>query len=112
MRTNKNAGHIHLEMTCFKHGNYCAKCFGPTCPKCPKKTFKTVTVEAFFPEAKGNAFFAANATGSNWPIATYRALSKLSKQKGIARKRITTVKLTVSIGTVTDESEYLQYPED
>jgi len=67
------------------------------------KTHKVVTVEAFVPEAKGNAFFAAKGEGHDWPLATYRALKNLAKVKGVKGKRITTIKATISIGTVIDE---------
>lgn len=72
----------------------------------PPPSHKVVTVEAFLPEAKGNAFFAAKGEGSDWPLATYRALKTLAKTKGVKGKRISTMKINLSIGTVIDENAY------
>lgn len=109
-------GHIHdTNGYCAKHfsvydtaqkktpHSFCTKCFGPHCPKCPKPSHKVATVEAFFPEAKGNAMRAARGEGGDWPLAAYRALREISKSKGIKGKRLTTVQLTISIGTVIEE---------
>lgn len=105
-------GHIHDNNGhCNKHfifgvcnvGAFCTKCFGQHCPKCPPPSHKVVTVEAFFPEAKGQAFRAARGEADNWPLAAYRALKEIAKTKGIKGKRLTTVQCTLSIGTVIEE---------
>lgn len=108
----KNAGHIHsYDGHCQKHfgnnasvGAFCTKCFGLSCPKCSIVSHKVATVEAFFPEAKGQAFRAAKGEAGNWPLAAYRALKEIAKSKGIKGKRLTTVQLTISIGTVVEEN--------
>lgn len=72
-------------------------------PKPQTTSYKVVTVEAFFPEAKGQAFRAARGEAGNWPLAAYRALKEIAKTKGIKGKRLTTAQCTLSIGTVIDE---------
>lgn len=71
----------------------------PGAPPKPVK-LKSVTVQAFFPELKGNPNRVGHGKASNWTAATSRALKDIQKQ--IKGKRIHSAQLTISI-TDTEE---------
>jgi hypothetical protein len=71
---------------------------------------KRVAVEAFFPELKGNAYRTAQGTGSSPKVAISRAFSALLKQT--RKKRITTIKATISIFDVIPQQEEQPVNED
>jgi hypothetical protein len=67
---------------------------------------KLATVEAMFPELKGgNIFQTGRAKGSTSKVAIGRAFGNLLKK--VAKKRITSIKCTVTIVDVMPEQETL-----
>lgn len=59
---------------------------------------KTAVIEAFFPEVgSGKANQMARAEASRPVVAIRRALEEVMKRPGIKGKRVSTIKLTVSV---------------
>lgn len=76
---------------------------------------KTAVIEAFFPEVgSGKANQMARAEGSRPLVAVKRALEEIMKRPGIKGKRISTIKLTISVFDTPElqEMEANAPPED
>jgi hypothetical protein len=73
----------------------------------PAKTFKTlksVTIEATFPELKTGVMYQnGRGRGSSNRVAAANAIKNLLKQPGLKAKRFSTIKATISFGTVQVE---------
>lgn len=66
---------------------------------------KLALIEATMHDLKGSPFKSAKGTGANWPLAVYRALKALAKDKSVKKKHINTFNLTVSISTVMETND-------
>ena len=59
---------------------------------------KLVTIEAEFPELlSGRMWQNARASGTTVPTAVRRALAEILKREGIRRRRLSVIKLRISI---------------
>lgn len=66
---------------------------------------KQATVDAQFPELKGDCYATGRGTGSTPRAAIARAVADLFQQRNVRRKRISTIKMRISISTVAKVAE-------
>ena len=67
---------------------------------------KTAFIDAHFPDLRGDSYATGRGAGSTARIAISRAVGNLLKDQKVRRKRISTIKMTVSI-TERDATEWV-----
>lgn len=67
------------------------------------KVSTVVTIEAQFPEVKGNCYASAKGSASTLPAAFRIAITNLMKSERVKHKRITAIKATISIAHIKTE---------
>jgi hypothetical protein len=72
---------------------------------------KMVTIEAHIPEIVGNPFETAKGKAGSVPLAMKRAMQNLMAKERIRRKKITTIKMTVTIVNVVATEKTVWFVE-
>jgi hypothetical protein len=63
---------------------------------------KMVFIDAQFPDLRGDCYASGRGSGSTTKAAISRAIGNLLKDGKVRRKRISTIKMTVSITEASD----------